>query len=126
MLFGVRDFLSGEAVDDVWVFTQTKNTNELEARNKGRFVAPDWPGPANGAGQGIGSLYFRGVKPAPNESGWRMEVTGTAWSDNTKPEEPVQVVGPCITGKHDTRPGEADPVCEEPPAEVPQVINSLT
>ena len=39
-------------------------------------------------------------------------------------EEPVQVVGPCVTGKQDTRPGVADPICEEPPEEVEQEINS--
>ena len=109
MLFGVRDFLGGDTVSDVWVFTQVKNTNELEARNKGRFYAPD---PTE-------------LRPQANVSGWQMEVSGTAWYDNTKPEEPVQVVGPCVTGKHDTRPGVSDPVCMNPPAEEPQDVNSL-
>ena len=58
--------------------------------------------------------------------GWKMEVTGTAWWDNTKPDEPVQVVGPCITGKHDTRPGEADAICMNPPKEVEAEPNSNT
>jgi len=107
MLFGVQDFLGGDTVNDVWVFTQVRNTNEDEARHKGKFRPPA------AAGGGY-------------ETGWYMEQTGTAWSDNTKPEEPVQIVGPCITGRHDTRPGQADSICVNPPTEVPQAINSVT
>ena len=119
--FGVRDFLGGETVNDIWVFTQVKNTNKKEARNRGSFTSP---------------LAMRG-EPYQGESrmdsiadnyapGWKMEVTGTAWWDNTKPDEPVQVVGPCITGKHDTRPGEADAICMNPPKEVEAEPNSNT
>ena len=103
--FGVRDFLGGEAVNDIWVFTQVKNTNAKEAENKGSFKSP---------------------LAAHLPSGWKMEITGTAWSDNTKPDAPVQVVGPCITGKHDTRPGEADAICMNPPPEVEEEPNSNT
>ena len=103
--FGVRDFLGGEAVNDIWVFTQVKNTNAKEAENKGSFKSP---------------------LAAHLPSGWKMEITGTAWSDNTKPDAPVQVVGPCITGKHDTRPGEADAICMNPPPEVEEAPNSNT
>ena len=38
--FGVRDFLGGKTVNDIWVFTQVKNTNEKEARNRGSFTSP--------------------------------------------------------------------------------------
>lgn len=41
-VLGVRDFLGGNAVTDVWVLTQTDNTNPSEIANKGSHEGGEW------------------------------------------------------------------------------------
>ena len=68
---GVRDFLGGDCVADIWVLTQTDNTNPTEIDAKG--------------------VDAKGT--------WKMGTTGTMWDDTTQPKKAVEVVGPCVTGK---------------------------
>ena len=71
-LFGVKDFLGGDPVSDVWIFTQIANTNEAEDRNRGEV--------------------------ANSSQRWLMERTGTTWPFSHRPRQPAETVGPGITG----------------------------
>ena len=69
--FGVKDFLGGDPVSDVWLFTQIANTNEAEDLSRG---------------------------VANSIEGWLMERTGTTWPYSHRPNQPAETVGPPITG----------------------------
>jgi hypothetical protein len=85
-VFGVKDFLGGEPTGglDIWVLTQSENSNEEELRNKGAV---------------------------DNKKEWKLGRSGTAWFEHTIPHRQVEVVGPCITGTQDSRPSGTDPTC---------------
>ena len=86
-IFGVKEFLGGGPCGglDIWVLTQMENTNQAETASGGRVA---------------------------DGQEWQMEKSGTAWNEHHVPRKILQVVGPCVTGEQDARPGDvADSTC---------------